>query len=537
MQLNNLEYKLIKINNVDYNKCNYESFTFLFFLENNFWVKNNDFVFVVLKYIPKNLRNEFFKSLCNKNISACCIIYNDKNDFLDSSLINLFEFYNVPLFSIYSEITDELFTKHIYNIIKEKNKAQFFNQQLKNNLIALMNSTQISKKILVNILGFFLQRECFLLSKQLNLIHHSIYNISFLEDNLYNNKDWKQNLSNINNDNCKPLSPYKFYIKDEEFLCFPINAYSNILGYFCIKNNHFLYGQLDIPFIADILPNFTVCMINKYKNELIYNKSLKEYLQSVLYGLFTEESTIKRETEYFNLKYNLDRYVWILKIENVNNSQKINDNQMPISIINDIKNYLQNCFKDNLFLTEKGQIVSIHIKDEKHNRMMPEKLQTLIYNLKHQYPQYEFIIGISRGYSDIPQLKYAYQDAIFSLRMGRTYCPDNDKIFCYDDLLIYHFLHQQKDNPILERLYLNTISKIKAYDYEKQEELYLTINTLIKYNFNLKLTYEQLYIHRNTLYKRIKKIEKIIGLSMNNAETKLWLQLGIKLDHIYTILN
>ena len=287
----------------------------------------------------------------------------------------------------------------------------------------------------------------------------------------------------------------------------------------------------------EILPNFTLCMISNFKDELIHHKSVEKFLQSVLYGLFTDENTLKRETEYFNFKYSLDRFVWILEIEPLNNNKYLADRELPISILSKIKRVMQQVFHENIFLIEKCQITTIEVKDEKTDDTILDKFDILLEDISLKFPEHRFFIGLSRAYDDIFQLKYAYEDAVFSLRMGKKYFWDEKNIYCYNDLLIYHFLHDQIYNPILKRLYINTIEKIKSHDLEKDDQLYITLNELINSDFNIKQAYENLYIHRNTLYQRIKKIEKIIGLSLKSSETKLWLQLGLKLDHIHAALT
>jgi sugar diacid utilization regulator len=48
----------------------------------------------------------------------------------------------------------------------------------------------------------------------------------------------------------------------------------------------------------------------------------------------------------------------------------------------------------------------------------------------------------------------------------------------------------------------------------------------------MKKTAEDLYIHRNTIYKRVNKIKKITGYDMNDSEKKLIFIMMSKLDEI-----
>ncbi|MFW5891302.1 MAG: PucR family transcriptional regulator [bacterium] len=88
------------------------------------------------------------------------------------------------------------------------------------------------------------------------------------------------------------------------------------------------------------------------------------------------------------------------------------------------------------------------------------------------------------------------------------------------------------DNDIVKKLYRNIINKIKRESNDNSGELIKTLKYLSKNDFNMKKTAEDLYIHRNTLYKRTDKIEKITGYNINDSETKLIFKMIIKLDEI-----
>ena len=75
----------------------------------------------------------------------------------------------------------------------------------------------------------------------------------------------------------------------------------------------------------------------------------------------------------------------------------------------------------------------------------------------------------------------------------------------------------------------------KSYDLEKKDVLLDTLIHLISNDFNYTITADELFIHRNTLYQRLNKIESIIKMSIKSAETKLVLNLGIKYKNIMDI--
>ena len=46
------------------------------------------------------------------------------------------------------------------------------------------------------------------------------------------------------------------------------------------------------------------------------------------------------------------------------------------------------------------------------------------------------------------------------------------------------------------------------------------------------MTSDSLFIHRNTLYQRLNKIESIIKMPLNKSETITMLQMGVKYSYL-----
>ncbi|MDG0813231.1 helix-turn-helix domain-containing protein [Cohnella rhizosphaerae] len=59
-----------------------------------------------------------------------------------------------------------------------------------------------------------------------------------------------------------------------------------------------------------------------------------------------------------------------------------------------------------------------------------------------------------------------------------------------------------------------------------------TLEMFFKCNGNIKLTSEKLYAHYNTIVYRLDKIQNILGVSLDDPEDRLQLQLSLKLGQI-----
>ena len=261
-------------------------------------------------------------------------------------------------------------------------------------------------------------------------------------------------------------------------------------------------------------------------------KSFEEFLQSALYGFISDVAELKKEASKFNFEYYLDRYVWLIRVESLDSMKDSDNPNMMNQIVQYARSISEKIFYKNIFLVESSQVISIQVKDDVPDDVEWPKYLKILESLEMQFPEYRFYIGFSRAYPSLYQLKNAYEDAVFSVTVGKQIFDNKKNIFNYNDLLIFHLLYNQMDNPIVVRIYTNTVKQIEIYDSQKNDVLLKTLNTLIDNNFNYKVTADSLFIHRNTLYQRLNKIESIIKMPLNKSETITMLQMGVKYSYL-----
>ncbi|HSH35835.1 helix-turn-helix domain-containing protein, partial [Schnuerera sp.] len=73
------------------------------------------------------------------------------------------------------------------------------------------------------------------------------------------------------------------------------------------------------------------------------------------------------------------------------------------------------------------------------------------------------------------------------------------------------------------------LKKLIDYDKENNGEYLKTLGCLVKNDWNLKKTAEDMFIHYNTMKYRFSKIIEIVNLDLNNREDKFKIELCLKL--------
>lgn len=106
----------------------------------------------------------------------------------------------------------------------------------------------------------------------------------------------------------------------------------------------------------------------------------------------------------------------------------------------------------------------------------------------------------------------------------------NDAIVHYRDLGIYLLLYRLQGTEELEEYKRIFLQPLIEYDRKHQGSLLQTLRTYFLSNCNVKETAERLFIHYNTVNYRIERIRNELGFHLDDPETRLQLQIAVKLD-------
>jgi hypothetical protein len=143
-------------------------------------------------------------------------------------------------------------------------------------------------------------------------------------------------------------------------------------------------------------------------------------------------------------------------------------------------------------------------------------------------------IGTGRVYALI-DLEKSFNEARIAIILSNLLGRPN-VIQKFSDLGIYHPIFSQEIKHIHE--YCNNIlGRLIEHDCKNDGELLPTLRKLLDACVNIKATADRLFIHVNTLYYRINKIEQILNIDLAKMETRVELYTAIKVWDTLQILN
>lgn len=111
-------------------------------------------------------------------------------------------------------------------------------------------------------------------------------------------------------------------------------------------------------------------------------------------------------------------------------------------------------------------------------------------------------------------------------------CGLAGEVVSYDNLGVYALLYLIPGGEEREQFLRRYMVPLQQADRKGGGRLAETLEMFFRCNGNIKLTSEKLYAHYNTIVYRLDKIQSILGVSLDDPEDRLQLQLSLKLGQI-----
>jgi purine catabolism regulator len=145
-----------------------------------------------------------------------------------------------------------------------------------------------------------------------------------------------------------------------------------------------------------------------------------------------------------------------------------------------------------------------------------------------EFPDAPARCGVGSPASELSDWRISFRQAGQALEMARRL--GNPTPLYFPDLSVYRLLLQIEHNPELMAFQEAILGPLLAY--EGGEEFIRTLEAFFNNNGNLSQTAESLFIHRNTLLYRMERIAEISGLDLDNPETRLAVQLALRIHRM-----
>ena len=136
--------------------------------------------------------------------------------------------------------------------------------------------------------------------------------------------------------------------------------------------------------------------------------------------------------------------------------------------------------------------------------------------LKNILKKYGLKCALSNHFDDIGDVGKVWGQMMYVMENWK----DDRREVSYDEYLMPHCISVLRDKFPFETLYHPAFHVLYQYDQENKTEYLMTLASYLQNKCSVSSTAAALYIHRNSLQYRIKKIEEILDFKIATSEER-----------------
>ncbi len=135
--------------------------------------------------------------------------------------------------------------------------------------------------------------------------------------------------------------------------------------------------------------------------------------------------------------------------------------------------------------------------------------------------EYEGVMNIHKSYNQAKKMFGIFDDY------------HEQEIFFYDEIGVHKLLLEIEDGEVIKQYISDFIAPIRLQDEVGQTDLLDTLKCYLHHNGSVKEAATELFVHRNTINYKIKKIEELLKMNLSDIETQTKIYIGILLYDMY----
>lgn len=495
------------------------------------WTRGREFV-ISSGYIFVNnpgLLEEYVNSSHFKNATCLGIKFGRYIKEIPDEILKEFDKHGIPLLSIPPSDSWMDIMNAINVIVMNKNIRQFKVGEVKAK--KFLDSSYHVRKIdkILGAIEYEMKFPAMLYDLSNEKIYYSSGRFKELSADLKTEDFWNPSFDFSKETLCDNLkmARYRFYDvryeKPFSWITVPITVDNKIKAYFVVIEATELIDYYDqfalrIGFlmIQDMYEQILVA-------QTIADIDFEKFIDSVLKGKLTGKDEIIKEALELNLGINNKSYAVVMKQTN---------SGIILSGFRDVlKNCIRGTFEPNyarMSLIEDNKCLFLFKKEDDFSEQ--QNIDTIIEKLNNLRKRMELEIGgieVSFGISDVSdfiyEIKKNHMRAEQALNIGKLLYP-GDKFWAYSKLGAFAWLDIKEDEIDIMMKDIDLL-----LGNEEHKELINTLKVYLECKMNYSLTAKNLFVHINTVRKRIEEIGDLTRLDLENPMNRLKLEILLKL--------
>lgn len=140
-------------------------------------------------------------------------------------------------------------------------------------------------------------------------------------------------------------------------------------------------------------------------------------------------------------------------------------------------------------------------------------------------------ISVGPSCADVQEFADAYRLTCSVLDLVQE-AERRNRVVALDDIGPYRLLLQVKRPRELQAFAQSALGTVHAYDQQHQAQLALTLRTYLAHACNAALTARALHVHANTVSYRLRRVQRLVGIDLDDPQALLHVQLALMIEDI-----
>ncbi|CUH96810.1 hypothetical protein P22_2921 [Propionispora sp. 2/2-37] len=263
-------------------------------------------------------------------------------------------------------------------------------------------------------------------------------------------------------------------------------------------------------------------------------KSIREVFEHVLYGDTQNLDIPVTRAAYYGYDLTRPQQVLLIRFEEaavywdgagLKNEENINAVKLNIQRMIDkvLAAYDKKVFFD---IRLDSVVMVLPGEDSPAGQQTTDRIaRALQAGLQQSVPGMVVCIGVGAVRETPRQIRQSLEQAKFALELARV-LPAEEHIYWYSRMGLYKLLFKM-DRKELEDYCDEVLSGLINHDRQHEGELLVTLEKVLETGESLDTIAHALFVHRNTLKNRIRKIETITGCKLNQPKDQVKLELAL----------
>jgi sugar diacid utilization regulator len=155
--------------------------------------------------------------------------------------------------------------------------------------------------------------------------------------------------------------------------------------------------------------------------------------------------------------------------------------------------------------------------------------------LQEELSQVKLNVGVGTVYENPPSIHRSYQEAKVALEIGR-FLGKGERLTFFDELGAIRLFYNQREQD-LKDFFTEVLGVVLKYDQQHEGSLLLTLWYYFIAQGDISKAAESLYVHVNTMRYRMRKVEELVGGSLDDQELRFNVYAALKVGIMLEIID